>query len=72
MDMVVGMLVVGAFIGGGMLLQHFGENLADGADHPVLRVLGIIAMVIGICLGALIAAGIAQAAQQVPYQPLGP
>jgi hypothetical protein len=59
MEIVVGLLVVGGFIGGGMLLQNVGENLADGADHPFLKALGIIVMVIGICMGAAISVAIA-------------
>jgi hypothetical protein len=68
MDILVGVLVIGGFIVGGMLLHHFGENLADGADHPVLKVLGIIIMAVGIAIGALITAGIANTAREVPYQ----
>jgi hypothetical protein len=61
-------LVVGGFIVVGMLLHHFGETLADGADHPVLKVLGIIIMTIGIAVGAFITVGIANTAREVPYQ----
>jgi hypothetical protein len=60
MEIVVGLLVIGGFIVGGMLLQNLGENLADGTGHVALKVLGVVVMVIGIVMGAVISLGIAQ------------
>jgi len=66
MDILVGLLVIGGFLALGMFLQSLGESITDGADHPVVGILGIIVMAIGVALGVLIMAGLAQTAQQVP------
>ena len=66
MDILLAVLVVGGLIVGGMLLHHFGQHIADGADHPVLKVLGIIIAAIGIGIGAAMMWVITNAHQQIP------
>jgi hypothetical protein len=63
MGFAIGVLVMAGFLVVGGLLQEVGEGLLDDADHPVVKVLGAIIMVIGLGIGAVITVGMTNAAQ---------
>jgi hypothetical protein len=66
MEFLIGLLVLAAFWIVGALLQKGGEGLFDGAEHPVLRGLGVIMIVLGFIIGAVISLAPTVAQNSIP------